>query len=516
MSSAESRAALEAANRARELEKQAQEAAKAAAEAKEAEEKAAAEKKAAEDAAAAAKAAADKAAAAALAKEEAKRNAARNQIARDKATAKKLIEKIKDSAINTSKTITKSSQSISSAYEQALNEAAKSNKALAALKEQEKIALSNLNLAKNELLSLSKVVDRAALEQKQAIAEYGNAQYKVIQLEINIASTEKQLVNIEKDIKSTEKFYSELQSKYELLNKAAQAAVTKAAASKKAADAAFQALMAATNSSSLIATDLQNYLETDSDGTIPSANATSALTKLKEQYQNAQSQANRDKALADKALNDLQGARQAALKAKQTLDEKIAQRNKLKSDLITLNSNLKNAKENLVTADSVKVKAVSAYTKAANDLAQKTNKFRESELNYQSAKSETKYEFENANSKNDQVLALKKLSEWSKNSITTAKEIMNSIDEEVKNLESSQALDLISSEIEIGFISTSIPIIIFTTAALITVYAILQRKRRKSKIVEIEPNLLEVMQKRSAIATLDTKTRKTKAKKKSR
>ena len=93
---------------------------------------------------------------------------------------------------------------------------------------------------------------------------------------------------------------------------------------------------------------------------------------------------------------------------------------------------------------------------------------------------------------------------------------MNSIDEEVKNLESSQALDLISSDIEIGFISTSIPIIIFTTAALITVYAILQRKRRKSKIVEIEPNLLEVMQKRSAIATLDTKTRKTKAKKKSR
>ena len=123
------------------------------------------------------------------------------------------------------------------------------------------------------------MVDRAALEQKQAIAEYGNAQYKVIQLEINIASTEKQLINIEKDIKSTEKFYNELQSKYELLNKAAQTAVTKAAASKKAADAAFQALMAATNSSSLIATDLQNYLETDSDGTIPSTNATSALTK---------------------------------------------------------------------------------------------------------------------------------------------------------------------------------------------------------------------------------------------
>ena len=516
LSSAEARAAQEAANRAQELERQAQEAARLAAEAKAAEEKAAAEKKAAEDAAAAAKAAADKAASDAMAKEEAKRNAAKNQIARDKATAKKLVEKIKNAAVNTSKTITKSSQSINSAYEQALTEAAKSNKALAKLKEQEKVALTNLNLAKNELLALSKVVDKAALEQKKAIAEYGNAQYKVIQIEINITSTEKQLVNIEKDIKSTEKIYNELQSKIDSFNKAAQTAVAKAAASKKIADTAYQALMVATNSNSLVAGDLQNYLESNSDDSMPTTNATSALNKLKEQYQNAQSQANRDKAVADKALNELQSAREATLKAKQSLDEKIAQRNKLKSDLDTLNSNLKIAKDDLTLAISIKVKSVSAYTTAANNFAQKTNKFRDNEINYQSAKSETKYEFENANSRNNQVLALKKLTDWSKNSITAAKEIMDNIDEEVKNLESSQALDLISSDIKVGFISTSIPVIIFTTAALITIYAILQRKRRKSKIVEIEPNLLELMRKRSAIATLDTKTRKTKAKKKSR
>ena len=516
VSSAETRAAEEAANRARDLERQAQEAARLAAEAKAAEEKAAAEKKAAEDAAAAAKAKADEAAADAMAKEEAKRNKARNQIARDKATAKKLIEKIKNSAINTSQTITKSSQSINSAYEQALTEAAKSNKALAKLKAQEKVALANLNLAKNELLALSKVVDKAALEQKQAIAEYGNAQYKIIQLEVNITSTENQLVNIEKEIKSSDRFYNELQSKFESLNKAAQTAVAKAAASKKIADSAYQALMAASNSSSLVAGDLQNYLETKAEDWVPTTNATTALSKLQEQYQNAQSQANKDKASADRALKELQSAREATLKAKQTLDEKIEQRNKLKIDLTSLNSSLKTAKDDLAAATSIKVKAVSAYTSAANNLAQKTNKFRENEINYQSAKSETKYEFENANSRNNQVVALKKLSEWSKNSITTAKEIMNSIDEEVKNLESSQALDLISSDIKIGFISTSIPIIIFTTAALISLYAILQRRRRKSKSVEIDPNLLDLMRKRAVLEASQAKTNKAKAKKKSR
>ena len=516
VSSAETIAAQEAEARARELEKKAQEAAKLAAEAKELAEKAEAQKQAADKAAAEAKTKADKAAAEAKAKEEAKRNAARNQIARDKATAKKLIEKIKNSAINTSKTITRSSQSINSAYEQALTEAAKSNKALAKLKAQEKVALANLNLAKNELLALSKVVDKAALEQKQAIAEYGNAQYKVIQLEINITSTENQLVNIEKEIKSSERFYNELQSKFESLNKAAQTAVAKAAASKKAADSAYQALMAASNSSSLVAGDLQNYLETYAEDWIPTSNATSALSKLQEQYQNAQSQAKRDKASADRALKELQSAREATLKAKQNLDEKIEQRNKLKIDLTSLNSSLKTAKDDLAAATSTKVNAVSAYTKTANNLAQKTNMFRENEINYQSAKSETKYEFENANSRNNQVVALKKLSEWSKNSITTAKEIMNSIDEEVKNLESSQALELIGSDIKVGFISTSIPIIIFTIAAFISLYAILQRRRRKSKIVEIDPNLLEVLRKRAVLEASQAKTNKTKAKKKSR
>ena len=367
---------------------------------------------------------------------------------------------------------------------------------MAKLKEQENVALTNLNLAKNELLALSNFLDKAALEQKKAIAEYGNAQYKVINIQMKIDENKKQLVIVEKEIASTEKLYKELQSKYEALNKSVQAAVSKAAASKKNAEAAYQALMAATNTNSLVAKDLQLYLETTSDTSMPTANATSALTKLKEQYQNAQSQANRDKALADKAVIELQTVREASLKAKKSLDEKIAQRSKLKSELAALEPSLKVAKSELEAADSKKVKAVSAYTTAANNFAQKTNKFRENEINYQNAKSETKYEFENANSKNNQVLALKKLSEWSKNSITTAKEIIDGIDNEVRNLESNQALDLLNSEVKVGFISTSIPIIIFTSVAIFALYAYLQRRRRRSKMVEIDPNLLEVIKSR--------------------
>lgn len=94
------------------------------------------------------------------------------------------------------------------------------------------------------------------------------------------------------------------------------------------------------------------------------------------------------------------------------------------------------------------------------------------------------------------MLALKKLSEWSKNSITTAKDIIDSIDDEVRNLESNQALDLINSEVKVGFISTSIPIIIFTSVAIFALYAYLQKRRRKSKMVEIDPNLLEVIKSR--------------------
>ena len=479
--SAEAIAAQEAEARARELEKKAQEAAKLAAEAKELADKAEAEKKAADKSAAEAKAKADKAAAEAKAKEEAKRNTAKKQIARDKAAAKKLLEVSKKSAIDNAKEVDKSSQTINSAYEQALTEAAKANKALAKLKEQEKSALSALNLAKNELLTLDKVLDKADLEQKQAIAQYANSQYKLTAIQTSIDTNEKLLVVVDKEITTLQSNYNQLQAKYESLDKAAQSAADKAAESKKKSDAAYQELMAASKSNSLVANGFTLIVTATPEIDFESFNATSALEKLRERYQNALEQTNKDKALAEKALRDLQIAREAAVKAKQSLDLKITQRSKLKSELITLNSKLKVAKDELEVATSIKVKAVSTYTIAANNLAQKTNKFREIEITYQDAKSETKYEFENANSRDNQVAFLRKLSELSKSSVATARGVIDGIDEEFKNLDSSQALDLINSDIKVGFISTSIPVILFTAASAIAIYAYLARRKRRSK-----------------------------------
>ena len=481
VSSAEAKAAQEAEARARELEKKAQEAAKLAAEAKELAEKAEAEKQAADKAAADAKAKADKAAADAKTKEEAKRNAAKKQIARDKAAAKKLLEESKKSAIDNAKEVNKSSQTINSAYEQALTEAAKANKALAKLKEQEKSALSSLNLARNEILTLGKVLDKADLEQKQAIAQYGSSQYKLTAIQTSIDTNEKLLVVVDKEITTLQSNYNQLQAKYESLDKAAQSAADKAAESKKKSDAAYQELMAASKSNSLVANGFTLIVTATPEVDFESFNATSALEKLRERYQNALEQANKDKALAEKVLRDLQIAREAAVKAKQSLDLKITQRSKLKSELITLNSKLKVAKDELEVATSIKVKAVSTYTIAANNLAQKTNKFREIEITYQDAKSETKHEFENANSRDNQVAFLRKLSELSKSSVATARGVIDGIDQEFRNLDSSQALDLINSDIKVGFISTSIPVILFTAASAIAIYAYLARRKRRSK-----------------------------------
>jgi hypothetical protein len=183
------------------------------------------------------------------------------------------------------------------------------------------------------------------------------------------------------------------------------------------------------------------------------------------------------------------------------LDLKIAQRSKLKSELITLNSKLKVAKDELEVATSIKVKAVSTYTTAANNLAQKINKFRETEITYQDAKSETQYEFKNANSRDNQVAFLRKLSELSKSSVATARDVIDGIDKELKNLELSQALDLITTEVKIGFVSTSIPVILFTAASAIAIYAYLARRKRRSKFDLVSNEMLaKVLEQQEASA----------------
>jgi chromosome segregation ATPase len=384
---------------------------------------------------------------------------------------------------------------------------------LAKLKEQEKSALSALNLAKNELLTLDKMLDKADLEQKQAIAQYANSQYKLTAIQTSIDANEKLLVVVDKEITNLQSNYNQLQTKYESLDKAAQSVAAKAAESKKKSDAAYQELMAASNSKSLVANGFDLNMTATPEVDIESFNATSALEKLRERYQNALEQANKDKAMAERALRDLQIAREAAVKAKQSLDLKITQRSKLKSELTTLNSKLKVAKDELEVATSIKVKAVSAYSIAANNLAQKTNKLREAEINYLDAQSETKYEFENANSRDNQVAFLRKLSELSKSSVATARGVIDSIDEEFKNLESSQALDLITTEVKIGFLSTSIPVILFTAASAIAIYAYLARRKRRSKFDLASTEMLaKIREQQSTLAVKKKSVKGSKAK----
>ena len=488
---AQARAAQEAENSARELEQKAQETARLAEEAKTAEKKATAEKLAAEETAAKAKADADRARDQSQAKEEVKRKAARNEIAKDKSTVKKLVEKIKDTAEKTNKNIDKSSQTINSAYESAITEASKSNKALVVLKKEEKLALANVNSAKNELLTLGKTLEKAADSQKVAITEFGNAQYRMVQVQNEIKSTTRQLATVESEIKGLEINYKELTRKYESLSNAAQKAISAAEASKKNAELAFKALMAATNSSNITVKNLEVELNSDQENYLPVANASSALTKLKEQYQNAQNQANKDKALADRAVKDAAASRDAQLMAKQVYEIKVDERDLLKGNLENLNTKLTKSKSELKIINSKKIKAVDDFTKAANNLAKVTDSFREKELNYQSAKLNTKYEYENSTSKNNQVLVLKKLSDWSKNSVATAKDLINAIEDEVKSLDNSQALDFINKDLQIGFISTSIPVILLTIATVAAIFAYLTRRKRRSKFEVVDSNLLE-------------------------
>jgi hypothetical protein len=84
----------------------------------------------------------------------------------------------------------------------------------------------------------------------------------------------------------------------------------------------------------------------------------------------------------------------------------------------------------------------------------------------------------------------------------------------VRNLENSQALDLLNSDIKIAFISTSIPVFIFTVTAAAAIYAYLARRKRRSKfdlgssemLAKINEQRL-VMEKKPTKASLKRKPR---------
>jgi beta-lactamase regulating signal transducer with metallopeptidase domain len=73
-------------------------------------------------------------------------------------------------------------------------------------------------------------------------------------------------------------------------------------------------------------------------------------------------------------------------------------------------------------------------------------------------------------------------------------------------LESSQALDLITTEVKIGFISTSIPVILFTAASAIAIYAYLARRKRRSKFDLASDKTLARIREQQAAAAIKKKS----------
>ena len=489
VTSAETRAAQEAANRARELERQAQEAARLAAEAKAAEEKAFAEKKEAEEVAAKAKAAADKASADALAKEEAKRKAARNQIARDRAISKNEIQKIQDNAQKNTAKVNKSATDIKSAYELALDQLVKVNKNVALLKEKENIAFSKLNQTKSELLTASNSLQYATQKQGVAVAKQAEANYATIKIQNEIESNKKAITENDKSIKVAQNTLTDATKKYERLSAIAQSATTKVAESKKAAESAYNAWQSSLNTTKLTASlTFSDPIAIDNPQT---ANAQSALSKLKEQYDLAQKQYEIEKVIADRAVAEASLAKQVLDTAKSNLETRIALKATLFSKIEKLTTDLSAAKNLLKTATAAKVIAVANYTKSENEYAIVKSKFSQSEITYQGAKADTKYEYENATSQNNQVVALRKLSEFSKNSVKTAKDVLNSIQDEAKKLENSQIVGFLNDNSNLATIPLPVFIIGISAVSVVSIFAYLRRRQRRSKMALIDQEILE-------------------------
>jgi hypothetical protein len=470
-------------------EREAKETERKAKEAKEAEEKALAEKKAAEDAAAKAKAAADKAAADSLAKEESKRNAARNQIAKDRAISKKVIQKIEDDAQKNSEKINKSATEIKSAYDLALDQLAKVNKSLALLKEKENVALSKLNQSKSELLTASKNLQSATQKQDIAVAKQAEANYAITKIQVEIDNSKKILIENEKIIKDAQTELNDVTKKYEKLNATAQSATNKAADRKKAAEIAYNAWQASLNATRLTASlTVSDSAPTDDPQT---ANAQSVQSKLKEQYDLAQKQYEIEKAAADKAVAEANLAKQAVETAKRNLDSQVSLKASLISKIDKLNSDLPAAKSLLQSATAEKATSVANYTKAENEYAAIRSTLSQSEIEYQSAKADTKNEFENATSQNNQVTALKKLSEFSKNSVAAAKDVLNSIQDEAKKLENTKIVGFLNDGSNLSSILLPVFILGITAVSVVAISANLRRRQRRSKMAAIEKEMFE-------------------------
>ena len=293
-----------------------------------------------------------------------------------------------------------------------------------------------------------------------------------------------------------------------------KAALSKAAESKRVADNAYSVWQASLNAPRLMAAKSESAPTfTDEPQT---ANAQSALSKFKEQYDLAQRQYEQNKAIADKASAEVVFAKQAVDAAKRTLNSRITLKKNLQASISKLGTDLTEAKKVTKIAFDEKTAAVKIYSTAESKVASIKSKLTQSEINYQSAQAETKYAYENFSSQTNQVTSLKKLSEFSKNSVENVKDVINSIQDEANNLRNLKVVDFLNDNEKLSKVALPIFVITFTAVTAGSIYAILRRRRKNPKVFTVDPEIeafLENHRKKQERAAKRTAVKKAPAKK---
>jgi hypothetical protein len=473
-------------------EKAAKEAEEKAKAAKEAEEKALAAKKAAEEAAAKAKLAADKAAADSLAKEKAKRAAARKKIEAERSKATDAINKVQDDAQQNTENIDKSNADINLAYKKAVDELAKVDKNLALLKEKENKALKALDQTRQELISVNQLLKTAENKKDDSIAKLVQASINQGKIESQIKSSQATLVDTEKKIKLAEKILAETTVKYEKTLAIEKTALTRAAESKRAADDAYSIWQASLNAPRLVSSNLKSSLPLVDES--QSANAQSALSKIKELYDIAQKQYDQDKAIAEKASSDVALAKQAVDVAKRTVASQLLLKKNLQTSISKLGAELTESKKITKSANDEKTAAVRSYSAAESKVASIKTKLTQSEIDYESAQAETKYTYENFSAQTRQVGVLMKLSDFSKNSVENMKDVISSIQDEANSLRDLKIVGFLNDNEKLSKVALPIFVLTFTAVTSGVVYALLRRRRKTPKAYAVDPEIRKILE----------------------
>jgi len=327
------------------------------------------------------------------------------------------------------------------------------------------------------------------------VAKLAQATIAADTIKSNLQASKDELVNTERKIVEAEKNLSQVKAIFDQAAAAAQTAVAKAQESKRALDLAYNAWQKSLNAPKIVTT--QNISITTPSDEPQTAYAQSALSKFEEEYNSAQRQYGVDKAVADKALKDADEAKVAVDKAKQELRTQSTKKKNLTSSISKLQIDLSQALKVLNQAYNIKVVAVSKYSESANAYAKSNLKLTQVEIDYQSAQAETKALYNKINSQTDQVTALRKLSEFSKASVKSINELLNSIEDDVSKLKNYQIANFLNDKSALP--KAVLPVLIITAAlaGITYIYGLLRRRRKRSSLKFDESELEKLLKEAS-------------------